>query len=638
MRLINRIGYFIGIFIFIAIFYLYYATQHAEKNLEQNLESLFLQQAAEAAQNIETMIKKYVPQDPVNTLAREEFIREGLQNSLSLLVNSSFKYIYVLYRDQKGRYRYLLDGSKTDRGEFGQKLDVEKSLWDSVYRTKEDKIISHTNLSGLWITYLKPLIYDDEVKAVIAIDFSTTLPKHIRETTEPIESIFNYIFGAIVILIILLMYQLVLNYFTKKSSYVDALTEVYNRTYLREFLRYIDPSKYHILMIDVDHFKKINDNFGHKAGDHILKEVALILKKLLRSEDKIIRFGGEEFLVFVEKDQKQNDSLPINIAHRIKSYIEKYDFSYHGYRINLTVSIGICTKPERFKDINHAIKTADAMLYQAKKEGRNKIIIFSQQEKNQSCQIEYFSIYQVQEALDQNRVICHYQPIYDLESMRIVKYEALVRIVEKDGSLVYPGAFLGQIENTNVYHALTKRVLHLVFEKIARYRVPISVNLKFSDLSDNVIFRYIIEEIESHRDIAKWLIIELLENENIDDKNIVNVINRLKDYKVKIAIDDFGSGFSNFVVFKTLPIDILKLDGSLIKELDNSDISFNIANAIVHFAQSLNIEVVAEFIHSKEVLDKVKQLNIRYGQGFYLGRPAEKIESPSNAEVLLEST
>ncbi|WP_200762862.1 EAL domain-containing protein [Nitrosophilus alvini] len=623
MRHINRIGILLIIFIFAAIVYLFFATQKVENALSHNLERLFIKQAEEFAVNIEEIIKQNVGKDPFKSLSKDKELRERLQDALSILINSSYKYIYVLYRDKKGRFRYLLDGSKSDRGEFGQKLDVEKAAWNKVYETKKENIILHKNLEGLWITYLKPLIYNDKVEAVIAIDFSTDLPQNIYNTTKPIKNIFTYIFAAIGILVLLLLYQTVLNIITKKESITDALTSLYNRTYLREFLKNIDPSKYHILMIDIDHFKKVNDNYGHKAGDFILREVAHIIKQLVRKDDRIVRFGGEEFLIFLEQNDREEFAL--KIAQRIKQTIENTRFIYNNAEINITLSIGICLKPERFKNINNAIKAADSMLYIAKKEGRNKIVLYSQREI-QEATCGQFEISEVQEALDENRILCHYQPIFDINKNRIVKYEALVRMIDKKGKLIYPSMFLEHIVQTNVYYALTKRVLNTVFHTIKEKRVSISVNLSFSDISDNVIYNMILEEIEKHKALSHWLVIELLENEDIKEDIIRERLIRLKSFNVRIAIDDFGSGFSNFAIFKTLPIDILKLDGSLIQEIDKSKISYSITKSIALFAKELNIKTVAEFVHNKRILEIIRELGIQEGQGFYLGKPSNKIQ------------
>ncbi len=626
MKSISRIYFFLIATIIVSIIYLYYGVSTTHTKLIENLEKIFVLQAGYFAENIESELSKHISfgkEGLYEALKDDPDLRRELEHTLSALVTPSFKYVYILYRDKRGKYRYLLDGSREDKGEFDQKLDVDKQKWNRCYDTQEDQVLMQKNLEGLWITYLKPINKNGYVQGVIAIDFSTKLPSTIAYATRPLENIFIYIFAAIGILLLILLYQTILNIKTKKESIIDPLTSTYNRNFLRDFLKSINPAKYQIMMVDIDHFKKINDSFGHKAGDLILREVAVAIKNELREKDKIIRFGGEEFLIFLYKE-KQECRAANEISRRLKESIERRVFIYEKTPIHITVSIGIASNPEHFKSVPDAIKRADEMLYIAKREGRNKII-FDDREHNLP-QGGKKSIAEVKEALEEGRVICCYQPIVELSSGRITKYEALVRMIDKDGKMVLPYLFLESIAYTNIYTDLTKRVLTIVFEEIKKVRMPISINLNLSDILDNMIFAMMVDEIKENLDLAKWLIIELLENEHHSNiEHLRERLEELKSYGVKIAIDDFGSGFSNFSIFQNLPIDILKIDGSLVKNIDRSKIAYSITESIAHFAKKLEIETVAEFIHNEEILRIVKDMGIEKGQGFYLGKPEEKI-------------
>ncbi|MCF6200555.1 MAG: bifunctional diguanylate cyclase/phosphodiesterase [Hydrogenimonas sp.] len=626
MKSLKGIYLLLALSITASIIYLHYGVNTTHTKLVENIEKIFVLQAKNFAKNIDEDLKKYIDSNKTlyQTLKEEPQLRAALEHSLSTISTPSFKYIFVLYRDKDGRYRYLLDGSREDKGFFNQKLDVDKNMWNRCYETKEDQIIVHKNLEGLWITYLKPIVRSESVEGVIAIDFSTTLPATINEAIKPLEKIFYYIFIAIGALMLILLYQTILNIKVKKESITDPLTQTLNRNFLKTFLSSIDLAKYQILMVDIDYFKKINDNFGHKAGDLVLKEVAALIKKELREKDKLIRFGGEEFLIFLYRE-KHNCTAAKIIANRLKERIEKHTFKYEKTPIHITVSIGAASKPEHFKSADEAVKYADELLYEAKREGRNKIV-FDIQNNEKSDKFKTLS--EVKEALDEDRVIVHYQPIVDLASYKTVKYEALVRIVERDGKIVPPFLFLDSIAHTNIYVDLTKRILSIVFDKIKEHKISISINLNLSDILDNMIFSMIIEEIKKHEDLAKWLIIEMLETQhysNID--SLKDRILELKSFGVKISVDDFGSGFSNFSIFQDLPIDILKIDGSLVKDVNHSKVAYSITESISLFANKLDIEVIAEFIHSKEILYIVKDLGILYGQGFYLGKPQESIDT-----------
>ena len=625
MKHIKQLYSFIFFSIVLAIAYLFFSTAQIQQILNENVESIFIKEAKSFAQNINNNIKTVIKEDPYRELKENQALQKKMEHALSIIINDTFKYIFVLYRDSNGNYRYLLDGSKEDKAHFNQRLSVDKKLWSSVYDTKVPLIINQKELDNLWITYLKPVVLNNKTVAIIAIDFSTQLPQSIYNAIEPLNKIFIYIFIAIGLLIVILIYQSIRSIKIKKESITDPLTQAYNRNYLRDLLSNIDITKYQIMMLDIDHFKQVNDNYGHKTGDYILASSAKIMQNEIRDEDILIRFGGEEFLIFIKKSSV-NSYLAYNIAQRIRKKIEESRFSYEDKELQITISVGVSCQPEHFKTVSLAIKYADEMLYKAKREGRNQVISQSTNDTTLLKKTNTKSINDVKEALEEQRVVCFFQAIYNAASLTVVKYEALVRIKEKDGSITSPADFLESITYTNVYNDLTKSVLESVFTQIKEKKIQISTNLNFSDILDNKIFDLIIHELEVHKELSSWLIIELLEYELIEEITIVQSrLLRIKEYGVKIAIDDFGSGYSNYSIFKLLPIDILKIDGSLIKDIDTSEASYKITHSIILLAKELGITTVAEFVHSKEVLETVKMLHIDEVQGFYLAKPSPNI-------------
>jgi len=622
MKYINRLYIVLIITIFISIGYLYKTVSNINNQMIVNIENILISKAKYFAQNIDEELKNNIHKDIYTTLKNNPQLRANLEHMFSVVITPSFKYIYILYRDQNGKYRYLIDGSKEDKGDFDQTLNVDREKWDKVYTTQKAQIFMQKNIDGLWITYLKPIIFDEKVEAVLAIDFSTRLLSYIDKILAPIDNVFLYIFGSISILLLILLYQVVLNIKTKKESITDPLTLVYNRNYLRDFLKKANPAKYQIAILDIDHFKKVNDNYGHKAGDYILVEVARIIKETIRQKDIIIRFGGEEFLIFFYKDK--NTALNASeISNRLRENLEKQEFYYEDTLIKVTASIGVVLHPEHFKSMLEAIKKSDEKLYIAKREGRNKVIMEENIESTRNGQV--ISIHDVKEALDTKRVICQYQPIIDLKTNKVIKYEALVRIRKDDGSLIYPNSFLDTVTNTNVYNDITKQVLDIVFQTIKKHHIAMSINLNLSDILDNVIYNIVLKEIKQNKELAQWLTIELLEYEQISTDILKERLLHIKSYGVKIALDDFGSGYSNFSIFEAFPIDILKIDGSLIQNINTSEISYSITEAILLFAKKLNITTIAEFIHNEEVLKIVQELGVEQGQGFYLGKPSDSL-------------
>lgn len=625
MKHLLKIYSLIFITIVVAIVYIYLSLQNTQTKLSQNIDTLFISQAKDFASNLETHLKQHIKKDIYATLKNNKKLRDTLTHEISILTTNSYKYIYILYRDAHGNYRFLADGSKEDRGEFDEKLNVNKEVWNRAYENQKPQLFYQNDLDGLWISYITPVVLNSKTEAIIGIDFSSKVPQTIIHAMDPLDKVFEYIFIAIFIMLMILLYQTFLNFRIKKDAITDPLTQAYNRNYLRDLLNNINIAKYQIIMLDIDHFKNINDRYGHKVGDNILHDIAAIIQKQIRSDDIFIRFGGEEFLLFIHKETS-TETLAKYIAQRIRKKIEETIFYYNELAVNVTISMGISCKPEHFKSINEAIKYADEMLYVAKKEGRNKIVTnvstYSNTTENKKLHIN-----EVQEAIEKQQIVCYYQAIFNAKTEKVEKYEALVRI-KKEDRLVLPNDFLPKIMYTNIYNQLTKIILQTVFTKIKQHEVQISVNLNFSDILNNDIFKIIINELEQNKAFASWLIIELLEYELLEANELFSEkIKAIKAYGVKIAIDDFGTGYANYNVFQNIPIDIIKIDGSLIKNIDHSEISQKIVHSIVVLTQELSIQTVAEFVHSKEVLEVVQELDVDSLQGFYLAKPMENLIS-----------
>ncbi len=617
MRKFNLIyiGFISILLLFITYFYLNIGKY--EQQVKDNIKQVIFKNTSYFIDNIIEMIDNEVKGDLYSVLKNNEKLRKELEKRMEILINPSFKYVYMLYRDKEGKYRYLLDGSKDDKGLFDEKFDVNKEEWDKVYDTKKPTVIFQNNFSGLWVTTLKPYIQNNRVVGVVAMDFSTTLLGYLSKTLEPLKNLFFYIFIAAIFLFSVILYQIILQLRTKKESVTDPLTGAYNRVFLREFVKKINYYSYDVAMIDLDHFKKVNDNYGHKAGDYILQGFVKIVKSSLRQKDVLIRFGGEEFLLFLHRD-KNKQSKAKEVLERIRKKIEEYDFKFDGEDIKSTISIGLVTDIYTYRDIQEVIKKADERLYIAKHSGRNRVV-YKEQISNSTNRL---SISQIKSAIDENRILCQYQPIVEVDSKKVVKFEALIRLIDKDGKIIYPNSFIDTIENTNIYRDMTKKLLSIVFEKIKESNTSVSMNLNLSDIVDNAIYETIYNEIKMHKNLANFLTLELLEYELLDSEILYDRLKTIKEYGVKIALDDFGSGYSNFAIFKTLPIDILKIDGGLIKNIHELEISHKVVEAITFLAYNLELEVVAEFVHNKEVLDKISELNIKYAQGFYLGKPS----------------
>lgn len=379
--------------------YMYYSIGTIKKDLNSNIDKLVINLTRDFVHNIDKKIKEKVEKGSiVKLLHANSELRYSVENIISTISTDSLRYVYILYRNTDGVYKYLVDGSYEDRGELDQPLNVNKKEWNKVYNTKKDIIFYQKDIKTLWTTYLHPIIYKDKVEAVLAIDFSFDLKNRIKKVIKPLDIYFIFIFLAIFVLILVFLIELYLNHKIKLESYTDSLTQIYNRHYLRIFLDKVNIDNYQIMMIDIDYFKKVNDSYGHEAGDAILKGFAHLTKQAIRENDVLFRYGGEEFLIFIEN--KNNIDIGEQIARRIKNKAEETKFIWGTQEIKITVSIGLNRYPENFKSIDQAINYADEMLYLAKKDGRN-CIRSKKIHQDTSCKL---SISEIKEAFDDKRI------------------------------------------------------------------------------------------------------------------------------------------------------------------------------------------------------------------------------------------
>jgi diguanylate cyclase (GGDEF)-like protein len=455
-----------------------------------------------------------------------------------------------------------------------------------------------------------------------------------QELSELISKIKTFLIGLIVLSFIILngtVYGGIKSYYLRKKAFKDSLTGLYNRTYLEEIYDQINLKNYHIALLDIDYFKNINDSFGHDAGDKVLKEVAKILTKDTRKfDDIVIRYGGEEFLIFIRKSSRKFGYQSLNIIERIWEDIQKKKIRVDKeHVIDITASIGLNISTENEKFISEAIKKADIALYRAKNTGRNKIEIYDEDKEKSS---KLVSINLIKELIENKSFICHYQPIIDLASNKIAYFEALVRLIDKDGNLIYPNDFLPVIQNTYLYSKLTKEIINYNVEILKMYpSIVVSINLTPTDLFNKSTI-LLLKEIAKDKDISKRIYLEIVETENIISyQKMENTLKTLKSLNYTIGIDDFGSGYSNFIYLIKMNVDFLKIDANLIKNLDKDDMSYVVVSTIKNFCKETGIKTVAEFAENRIIYEKIKELGIDYVQGYYLGKP-EPIDDAINEE------
>jgi len=354
---------------------LYLQSDLAINKSKQEIYNIEKNRSSKLSSKILKIINEETSSD-LNRLFLNNAIRDRVEKLLAMYVSQEFKYIYIVYIDKKGFYRYLLDATfGADRGEFGQKFSPMLSeLWKNVIVSKKPAYSSKQDAFGLWATHLTPIVEQNKVKAIIALDISTTEYTKFSKILSPFDSFLKILIIVSIIIIFTIFLLTYLFYKLQKQSIIDPLTKLYNRLYLNSVGKHIKLQKTAIMMLDIDYFKKVNDSYGHDAGDVVLASVAKKILIATRLDDKVIRYGGEEFLILIK--YKNNKNEIVEIAKRIKESISKEKIRVDkDLSIQVTISIGVNINTDKNKGLSDAIKTADNMLYLAKNNGRNRIEI-----------------------------------------------------------------------------------------------------------------------------------------------------------------------------------------------------------------------------------------------------------------------
>ena len=614
----------------VSIFYLTTSAKKTTNELQSSIEKSIEFSIKEYAKRFSLQIAKKIPNDKtelVDIFKKNRLFRDECSNKLELIRSKYIPYVYLLWLDKQGRFRFLCDGS-ADKSHFFQKFDPGNlSLWHKIYRKNIDEIISQKKYKGLWKTYLKPINIQGKTQALLVIDYSTALPSKTKQIIKPFKTFIIIILLSVFLLFIAVIFQILYTQFIKRKTYTDQLTGIYNRRFLDILAKKIVVSQYDIAMIDIDHFKRVNDIYGHLIGDKALKHIVNIINAHLSKKDYFIRFGGEEFILFLRKNRKKRDNF--ELVNKIHKNISNNPLKYEEYgSIDLTVSAGINLNTKLEKDFEIAIKNSDKALYDAKKAGRNCIIKTSLEQFYK--EIKNYDFMYIKTLIDKEKIVCHYQPILSINNNKVTKYEVLARLEDEDGHIIYPDEFLSIIWKTNIYQRFTKQIIQNSIQKFKNRSERFSINLSLQDILDEKIFS-IIEDIAKKEPLTiSRMGIEILEYDRFDNvERLEEVIKKLKRFGISIILDDFGSGHSNYAIVEQLDIDELKIDGTIVEHVCTNTKSKYLLKSLALFAQDTDIKTVVEYVSSKEIYEEISKLPFTYLQGFYIGKPQERLVGAS---------
>jgi len=396
----------------------------------------------------------------------------------------------------------------------------------------------------------------------------------------------------------------------------DSLTLLPNR---KALMKDLEAAKNPIVaIIDIDAFRNINDLYGIKTGNNVLIEVASLLRSMEKNMDcRFYRIGSDEFVLL--KDTAFIQDHCKTFIKYIVSTINQNPLcgGENCLDIYIDATIGVSYRCE------NCIEKADMALKKAKKNKLSYLIYSNEDDLEEEYKNDVKWTKLVKEAIINDQILPFFQPIVD-EQANIIKYESLMRLI-KDNNAFSPTLFLDIAKKVKFYPALTRIMIKKSFEQAQQSGISVSINLSIQDITDGAMINFIKENFIQYN-VSNSIIFEITESESIRDyEEIDQFISTTKALGAKIAIDDFGSGYSNFSYLLKLKPDFIKIDGSLIREIDIDKNAYIITKNIVKFAQELGIKTIAEYVHSKAIFKILKKLNIDAYQGFYFSKPKKEI-------------
>lgn len=395
---------------------------------------------------------------------------------------------------------------------------------------------------------------------------------------------------------------------------LDDLTGLKNRIAFFEQINNTSGS-ISLLLINIDNFSEINDYYGHWYGDDVLKNFSKELCKLF-DEKYTFRVGGDEFAVIYE-----NESLSVDKIEKDLTTLENQQFVLKDLDLSVNITAGLAKAGAKI-----VYGLAHIALKNAKKNNL-KFFIFKQHSKFKAdIRKNMTMVHAIKKAIQEDCIVPYYQGILDNKTNQITKYEALIRMIDTDGKILTPFYFLEHAKKAKLYNTLTQIMITKVFKQFENFpKLSFSINLTLQDIQCTQTTTLLFETLK-HSAVAKNAVFEIVESEGIENfSEVANFIAQLREFGCKIAIDDFGTGYSNFSYLCKLDIDFLKIDGSLIKDMNTNKDNLLTVESVLFFAQKKNIKTVAEFVENKEVFDTLCSQKVDYSQGYLFSKPSPYI-------------
>lgn len=404
----------------------------------------------------------------------------------------------------------------------------------------------------------------------------------------------------------------------KNSFFQERLTHLPNRLKLLEDIeQYGNLTSSHLALINIDTFKDINDLYGYDTGDEILIQVSNQIKEFCKESSYVYKLPNDEFAIFMSSKISEDEFF--SIIKKLIDKISESKFVVANQSIFISFSCGIASnKTSLLIKANTALQIA--------KNNSKSIVVYkdSLDAKNQITK-NIDALLLLREAIAQNQISPYFQPIYNTRTKKIEKYESLARIITQDGKVIAPFAFLDIAIKSKLYPEITKAMITKSFEFFRDKNFEFSINLSIVDVQNHEIIKFILNKLKEFNEPHR-VTFEILESHRIENyEEMKSFIQEVKKYGCNIAIDDFGSGYSNFSHIFELNVDYLKIDASLVKFITTDNSSRVIVKTIINFASNLGLKTIAEFVEDKDSLDLLEKMGVDFVQGYYIGKPDKEL-------------
>lgn len=416
-------------------------------------------------------------------------------------------------------------------------------------------------------------------------------------------------------------------------AYFDPITSLPNRiAFVKKLDNLLENASndelFAVLFLDLDRFKHVNDTLGHDAGDYILKLISDRLSNIIGEDDLLAKAGGDEYFILHPNMKEREDA--ISLVNRIIENF-KEPFYIEEYELYLTTSIGVVIYPDGGLDGSSLIKNSDLALYKAKELGGNAYYIYGKEIQSQGLD-RMLLLNQLRQAVEENQLVIHYQPLIDIETEGIVGLEALMRWDHPDKGLVYPDNFIPLAEESGLiiemgYWILKKACIE-VKEWVDKGRdIYVSVNISGKQFQHKNFIKEVKEALSISGLSPEKLILEITETIAISNiRYTIAILNELQKLGIAVAIDDFGTGYSSLSYLSEMGVNELKIDRSFISDIETNDKNKTISNAIIVLAKELGLQVTAEGVENLKQLSILKDMNCDKAQGYYFSKPVTKKE------------